>query len=140
MGQGQITRTIARALRLCEDLAEAIVLAHDLGHTPFGHAGEDALHEAMAPFGGFDHNEQTFRILTGLEPRYAGFDGLNLTWETLEGTVKHNGPLIGGPLTDGAGEGGATIPESIASFSALWDLELSSHAGPEAQVAALISP
>ncbi len=128
----QIARSVARALDLNEDLAEAIALAHDLGHTPFGHGGEAALNAAMAPFGGFDHNEQTFRILTGLERRYATFDGLNLTWETLEGTVKHNGPLI-----DGAGRAAAKVPESIAAFSERWDLELASFAGPEAQVAAL---
>src|SRR5689334_2199714 len=91
----QIARSIARALALDEDLAEAMALAHDLGHPPFGHAGEEALDEAMAPFGGFDHNEQTFRILTSLERRYAEFDGLNLTWECLEGIAKHNGPLEG---------------------------------------------
>src|ERR671927_1894784 len=91
----QIARTIARALGLNEDLAEALALAHDLGHTPFGHAGEEALNAEMAPFGGFSHNDQTLRILTRLERRYAAFDGLNLSWETLEGTVKHNGPLIG---------------------------------------------
>ena len=90
----QIARTICRTLRLDEDLGEAVALAHDLGHTPFGHAGEEALHAAMKPFGGFDHNAQTLRILTKLEERYAEFDGLNLTWETLEGAVKHNGPLL----------------------------------------------
>ncbi|HEX2114703.1 MAG TPA: dNTP triphosphohydrolase, partial [Alphaproteobacteria bacterium] len=89
----QIARSIARALRLDEDLAEALALAHDLGHPPFGHAGEEALDEAMHPYGGFRHNDQTFRVLTLLERRYAEFDGLNLTWETLEGIVKHNGPL-----------------------------------------------
>lgn len=128
----QIARSVARALDLDEDLAEAISLAHDLGHTPFGHGGEAALDAAMAPYGGFDHNEQTFRILTSLERRYAGFDGLNLTWETLEGTVKHNGPLI-----DGAGAGRSPVPQSVAAFSKRWDLELSSYAGAEAQVAAL---
>ena len=91
----QIARSIARALGLDEDLAEAVALAHDLGHPPFGHAGEEALDEAMAPFGGFDHNEQTFRILVSLERRYAEFDGLNLTWECLEAIAKHNGPLDG---------------------------------------------
>ncbi|NJO34237.1 MAG: dNTP triphosphohydrolase, partial [Rhodospirillales bacterium] len=91
----QIARSIARALDLNEDLAEAVALAHDLGHTPFGHAGEDALAHCMADYGGFDHNEQTFRIVTLLEKRYAAFDGLNLTWEALEGVVKHNGPLTG---------------------------------------------
>ena len=133
----QIARSVARALDLDEDLAEAIALAHDLGHTPFGHGGEAALDAAMAPYGGFDHNEQTFRILTGLERRYAGFDGLNLTWETLEGTVKHNGPLIGGPLIGGGAEAASAVPDSVAAFSGRWDLELASFAGPEAQVAAL---
>jgi len=128
----QIARSVARALDLDEDLAEAIALAHDLGHTPFGHGGEAALAAAMAPYGGFDHNEQTFRILTGLERHYAGFDGLNLTWETLEGTVKHNGPLI-----DGERRAASDVPESVAAFSERWDLELASYAGPEAQVAAL---
>ncbi len=128
----QIARSVARALGLNEDLAEAIALAHDLGHTPFGHGGEAALDAAMASFGGFDHNEQTFRILTRLEHRYAAFDGLNLTWETLEGTVKHNGPLVG------AGKAPArAVPETIATFCQSWDLELASFAGPEAQVAAL---
>ena len=127
----QIARSIARALGLDEDLAEALALAHDLGHTPFGHSGEQALAEAMAPYGGFDHNEQTFRILTRLERRYAEFDGLNLTWEALEGTVKHNGPLVGP-------HGGARpVPASIADFCRAFDLELASQAGAEAQVAAL---
>src|SRR5437764_4567134 len=89
----QIARTASRALGLDEDLAEALALAHDLGHTPFGHAGEEALNDEMRPYGGFSHNDQTLRILTRLERRYAEFDGLNLTWEALEGTVKHNGPL-----------------------------------------------
>ena len=89
----QIARSMARALGFNEDLSEAIALAHDLGHTPFGHAGEEALDQVMAPYGGFDHNEQTLRVLTKLEERYAGFDGLNLTWETLEGVAKHNGPV-----------------------------------------------
>src|SRR5665213_1446333 len=89
----QIARSLARALGLNEDLAEALALAHDLGHTPFGHAGEEALDQAMRQYGGFSHNDQTLRILTRLERRYADFDGLNLSWETLEGTVKHNGPL-----------------------------------------------
>ena len=125
----QIARTIARALRLDEDLTEAVALAHDLGHTPFGHAGEEALNAVMAPWGGFSHNDQTLRILVYLERRYAEFDGLNLTWETLEGVVKHNGPL--------SGEGQAAPPPSIANYSAGHDLALATWPGPEAQVAAL---
>ena len=131
----QITRSLARALGLNEDLAEAVALAHDLGHPPFGHAGEDALDTAMADWGGFDHNEQTFRVLTALERRYAGFDGLNLTWETLEGVAKHNGPLIGPHAATRAGARG--VPPSIAACCESFDLELADHAGPEAQVAAL---
>jgi dGTPase len=125
----QIARSIARALRLNEDLAEALALAHDLGHPPFGHAGEEALDEAMAGFGGFDHNAQTLRIVTKLEQRYAEFDGLNLTWETLEGIAKHNGPLVG--------EGANALPEAIADYVATHDLELESWPSAEAQVAAL---
>src|SRR5271156_4674044 len=94
MEVGQIARALARALGLDDDLAEALALAHDLGHTPFGHTGEEVLDELMADFGGFDHNAQALRIVTKLERRYAEFDGLNLTWETLEGLVKHNGPLL----------------------------------------------
>ncbi|WP_366555990.1 deoxyguanosinetriphosphate triphosphohydrolase [Aquibaculum sediminis] len=120
----QIARSVARALQLDEDLAEAIALAHDLGHTPFGHAGEDALKAAMEPHGGFDHNEQTFRVVTHLEERYPNFDGLNLTWESLEGLAKHNGP-VGRPRP------------TIADFDAQWSLELGGHASAEAQVAAL---
>ncbi|MFZ3181624.1 MAG: dNTP triphosphohydrolase [Methylocystis silviterrae] len=93
---GQIARALARALRVDEDLAEAVALAHDLGHTPFGHAGEGALEACMAPYGGFDHNAQALRVVTLLERRYARYDGLDLTWETLEGIVKHNGPLLPG--------------------------------------------
>ena len=127
----QIARSIARVLGLNEDLAEALALAHDMGHPPFGHAGEEVLAAEMAPYGGFDHNEQTFRILTRLENRYAEFDGLNLTWETLEGIVKHNGPLTG---TLAAGE---AVPPSIAAYCREVDLELGGLAGAEAQVAAL---
>jgi dGTPase len=123
----QIARSVSRELGLNEDIAEALALAHDLGHTPFGHAGEDALDEAMADFGGFDHNAQTLHIVTALERRYAAFDGLNLTWETLEGVVKHNGPLD---------ESGA-IPATILDYNARHDLELGTYAGPEAQVASL---
>ena len=124
----QIARSISRTLGLNEDLAEALALAHDLGHTPFGHAGEDALSEAMAEYGGFDHNTQTLRILTRLEERYADFDGLNLTWETLEGTVKHNGPLL--PAKN-------SLPPAIERYNESHDLELATYPGPEAQVAAI---
>jgi dGTPase len=128
----QIARTVARALGLNEDLAEALALAHDFGHTPFGHAGEEALDAAMAPFGGFDHNAQTLRILTKLEERYPTFDGLNLTWETLEGVVKHNGPLTGHHA-----ESDRAIPVAIEEYVAEHDLELDTFAGAEAQVAAI---
>jgi dGTPase len=131
----QIARSIARTLGLDEDLAEALSLAHDLGHPPFGHAGEEALDLCMQPFGGFDHNEQTFRVLTLLERRYPAFDGLNLSWETLEGIVKHNGPLIG-PAASVKAKAHA-VPRSIADFSARWDLELGEFASLEAQVAAV---
>src|ERR1700676_2207775 len=131
----QIARTIARPLGLDEDLAEAVGLAHDLGHTPFGHAGEEALNLAMEPFGGFSHNDQTLRILTRLEHGYAEFDGLNLTWETLEGTAKHNGPLVGGPLAGCGSE--RPVPPSIAEYDRLHPLALDTFAGPEAQIAAL---
>ncbi|TDI65349.1 MAG: deoxyguanosinetriphosphate triphosphohydrolase [Alphaproteobacteria bacterium] len=129
----QIARSISRTLGLNEDLAEALALAHDLGHTPFGHSGEDALDAAMADFGGFDHNAQTLVILTRLERRYAQFDGLNLTWETLEGVVKHNGPLTG----PNAAKDGGPIAQAVVDFDRLFPLELSSFAGGEAQVAAL---
>src|SRR5437868_12511098 len=120
----QIARSASRALGLNEDLAEAVALAHDLGHTPFGHAGEEALDEAMRPFGGFEHNDQTLRILTRLEHRYAEFDGLNLTWETLEGTVKHNGPLVGAGTTE-------PLPATIAEYVGRQDLELASYPSAE---------
>lgn len=127
----QIARSIARVLGLDEDLAETLALAHDLGHTPFGHAGETALDGCMKAFGGFDHNAQTLRIVTKLERRYAEFDGLNLTWETLEGLVKHNGPVIV------PGIGMDDLPRAMAEYAETQDLELESYAGPEAQVAAL---
>jgi len=120
----QIARSIARELSLDEDLAEALALAHDLGHPPFGHAGEDALNVKMKPFGGFDHNAQSLRVVTRLEARYAAFDGLNLTWETLEGLVKHNGPV-------------PKPPAYIEAYAKLHDLQLGSHGSAEAQVAAL---
>ncbi|MGH6947956.1 MAG: deoxyguanosinetriphosphate triphosphohydrolase [Kiloniellales bacterium] len=128
----QIARSIARALQSNEDLAEALALAHDLGHPPFGHPGEEALDAEMRPFGGFDHNEQTFRVLTLLEKRYAGFDGLNLTWETLEGVVKHNGPLTGANTCPDK-----ALRPTIAQFDRGFSLELHSQPGVEAQVAAL---
>lgn len=126
----QIARTISRALGLDEDLAETLALAHDLGHTPFGHAGEEALNAEMERFGGFSHNDQTLRILTRLERHYAEFDGLNLTWEALEGTVKHNGPLRG-PGID------RPVPPAIAEYDRRHPLALDTFPGPEAQVAAL---
>ncbi|MDP3895299.1 MAG: deoxyguanosinetriphosphate triphosphohydrolase [Mesorhizobium sp.] len=129
----QIARALARALLADEDLAEAIALVHDFGHTPFGHTGEDALNDCMKGFGGFDHNAQALRVVTKLERRYAEFDGLNLTWETLEGLVKHNGPLVD---AKGAGLKGE-VPRSIRDFNALFDLELSQFAGIEAQCAAI---
>jgi dGTPase len=133
----QIGRALARALGLDEDLAEALALSHDLGHTCFGHTGEDALDACMADHGGFDHNAQTLRIVTRLERRYAGFDGLNLAWETLEGLVKHNGPLLtadGQPTPRYATHG---IPAAILEYDVLNPLDLWSQAGPEAQAASL---
>ena len=121
----QLARSLARTLSADEDLAEAVALAHDLGHTPFGHAGEEALDAVTKDIGGFDHNAHALRLVTRLEHRYADFDGLNLTWETLEGLVKHNGPLQG------------PLPGPIASFDRRWLLELSTWPGLEAQLAAL---
>ena len=133
----QIARALARALGLDEDLAEALALAHDLGHPPFGHAGERALDACLADFGGFDHNAQTLRTVTATERRYPGFDGLNLSWETLEGIVKHNGPLTDadGKATGKYRENG--VPQVIADYNAAHDLALWSHASAEAQVAAI---
>ncbi|WP_034791245.1 deoxyguanosinetriphosphate triphosphohydrolase [Hyphomonas beringensis] len=127
----QIARSIARTLGLDEDLAEALALAHDMGHPPFGHAGEDQLDECMAEYEGFDHNAQTLRIVTKLEVRYPNHDGLNLTWELLEGLVKHNGPVVG-PDTPFE-----SLPAAFREFPYLKDLEPEQFAGPEAQVAAL---
>lgn len=121
----QVARTISRALGLDAELTEAVALAHDLGHTPFGHTGEDALNELMTPYGGFDHNAQAVRIVTELERHYAEWDGLNLSWETLEGIAKHNGPISG------------EVPYALADYNLRHDLELQTHAGAEAQVAAL---
>ena len=124
----QIARAFARAFRLDEDLTEAVALAHDFGHTPFGHAGERVLDRKMQGFGGFDHNAQSLRIVTALERRYAEFDGLNLSWEALEGLVKHNGPLRGQD---------APVPQPILDFDALFPLDLGLHASLEAQAAAI---
>jgi dGTPase len=133
----QIARALARSLGLDEDLAEALALSHDLGHTPFGHTGEDALDACMGPWGGFDHNAQALRIVTRLERRYAAYDGLNLAWETLEGLVKHNGPLrdrAGAPTPRYAARG---TPGVILDYDALQNLQLDSFAGAEAQAAAI---
>ncbi|MGR3513385.1 MAG: deoxyguanosinetriphosphate triphosphohydrolase [Paracoccaceae bacterium] len=121
----QVARTISGALGLNAELTEAVALAHDLGHPPFGHTGEDALAEAMAPYGGFDHNAQALRIVTNLERHYAQFDGLNLTWETLEGIAKHNGPVTG------------ELPWALVAYQDQQDLELDTYASAEAQVAAI---
>src|SRR6476469_337715 len=132
----QIARALARQLGLDEDLTETLALAHDLGHPPFGHAGERALDKCLAAHGGFDHNAQALRVITSLEHRYPEFDGLNLTWETLEGIVKHNGPLAersGAPTGTYRDSG---IPVGISDFNQKFDLELWSYASLEAQVAA----
>ncbi len=133
----QIARSIARPLGLDEDLAETLALAHDLGHPPFGHAGERALNQALAAHEGFDHNAQSLRVVTALERRYTAFDGLNLTWETHEGLVKHNGPVLD---ADGHAAGpyaGNTVPQVIIAFQQKQDLSLARFAGLEAQVAAM---
>ncbi len=129
----QIARALARALRLDGGLAEAVAVVHDFGHTPFGHTGEEALNERMEGYGGFDHNAQSLRIVTKLEHRYADFDGLNLSWETLEGLVKHNGPLLG-PFTAHPDQ---PVPQPILDFNARYDLELDRFASLEAQCAAI---
>jgi dGTPase len=133
----QIARSLARALGLDEDLAEACALAHDLGHPPFGHSGERALDSCLGAAGGFDHNAQTLAVVTRLERRYAGFDGLNLTWEALEGLAKHNGPLIdaaGRPTGSAARRG---VAREIIEFSALQDLQLAEYPSAEAQAGAI---
>jgi dGTPase len=133
----QIARALAKALQLDEDLSEAVALAHDLGHTPFGHTGEDALDACMTPFGGFDHNSHGLRLVTELERRYAAFDGLNLTFETLEGLVKHNGPLLddhGRPLARWRARG---VPAAILAYDSRQSLALAVFASLEAQAAAI---
>jgi dGTPase len=130
----QIARALARALGLDEDLAEATALGHDLGHPPFGHAGERALDACLARHGGFDHNAQTFAVVTRLERRYAAFDGLNLTWDTLEGLVKHNGPLTD---REGHPRRAKALPREIADYDRRHDLALWSYPSAEAQVAAI---
>src|SRR5437660_1203901 len=121
----ELARSLARALALDEDLTEAVALGHDLGHPPFGHAGEDALNACLAEHGGFDHNSHGLRLVTELERHYAEFDGLNLSWETLDGLVKHNGPLLG------------ALPEAIAAYDARQSLRLAEYPSLEAQAAAL---
>jgi dGTPase len=133
----QMARSMARALQLDEDLAEAIALSHDLGHTPFGHAGERALAACMAPYGGFDHNVQAMRVVTLLENRYAEHDGLNLTWETLEGILKHNGPLTNPDGTPYGRYADTGLPDGISEIPAVADLRPSSFASLEAQCAAI---
>ncbi len=133
----QIARSIARRLGLDEDLCEAISLGHDLGHPPFGHAGERALADALSLYGGFDHNAQSLRVLTTLERRYPLFDGLNLTWETLEGLVKHNGPLTDADGTPIGAYAGQSLPFAIRAYIERQDLELHRSASVEAQVAAI---
>lgn len=133
----QIARSLARSLGLDEDLAEALALSHDLGHTPFGHTGEDALDDCLADHGGFDHNAQALRIVTRLERRYAAYDGLNLSWETLEGLVKHNGPIFGSegqPLGRYRKRG---VPGVILEHDGEQPLHLTTHASGEAQAAAI---
>ncbi len=134
---GQIARALARALGLDGDLAEALALAHDLGHTPFGHTGEEVLDELMAPYGGFDHNAQALRIVTKLERRYAAFDGLNLTWEALEGLVKHNGPLLQADGRASPRYAKRGLPVAILEYNAVQDLDLAHFPSAEAQAAAL---
>ena len=133
----QIARALARALGINEDLAEACALAHDLGHPPFGHSGEHALDQCLAGHGGFDHNAQTLSVVTRLERRYAGFDGLNLTYETLEGLVKHNGPLTdtsGRAIGRHAAHG---VAQAILDYNAVQDLELALYPSAEAQAGAI---
>ena len=133
----QIARSIARLMQVDEDLAEAIALAHDLGHPPFGHAGERALNAAMESYGGFDHNAQSLRVVTALERKYAAFDGLNLTWETLEGIAKHNGPVLAESGEPAGPYSGGALPRALEGYNEQHDLELHTWPGIEAQVAAI---
>jgi len=133
----QIARSLARSLGLDEDLAEACALGHDLGHPPFGHSGEEALDRCLADHGGFDHNAQTLSVVTRLERRYAAFDGLNLTFETLEGLVKHNGPLIDAAGRAAGRHAGRGVAQAILDYNARHDLELDLHASAEAQAGAI---
>ena len=133
----QIARALARTLALDEDLAEAIALAHDLGHPPFGHAGERALNTVMEDYGGFDHNGQSLRVVTALERKYAAFDGLNLTWESLEGLAKHNGPVIDSDGNPTAAYAKVGVPRALKDYDEIQDLELASFPSAEAQVASL---
>src|SRR6202521_966290 len=135
----QVARALARALGLDEDLAEALALAHDLGHPPFGHAGERQLDACLRSYGGFDHNAQTLRVVTLIERRYPEFDGLNLTWETLEGIVKHNGPLTDADGRPFGRYGEHGIPSAIALYAKASGVSLATYPGPEAQIAAIRS-
>ncbi len=128
---GQVARSLARLMKVDEDLAETCALAHDLGHTPFAHVGEDALKECMEPYGGFDHNDQTLRVVAYLEKKYPGFDGLNLTWESIEGLVKHNGPVIK------KGEKKPHLEITLRELSKKVDLKLNTYASLEAQLAGI---
>ncbi len=127
----QVARSLSRLLKIDEDLAETCALAHDLGHTPFAHVGEDALKECMEPYGGFDHNDQTLRVVTRLEKKYPGFDGLNLTWESLEGLIKHNGPVVK------KGQKKPKLEITLGEISKVWDLKLNTYASLEAQAAGI---
>ena len=129
----QVARSLARLLKIDEDLAETCALAHDLGHTPFAHVGEDALKECMEPFGGFDHNDQTLRVVTRLEKKYPDFDGLNLTWESVEGLVKHSGPVTG----KGAVKKKKKLETTLGELNKQWDMMLDTYASLEAQVAGI---
>lgn len=127
----QVARSLARLMKIDEDLAETCALAHDLGHTPFAHVGEDALKECMQPYGGFDHNDQTLRVVTKLEQKYPDFPGLNLTWESIEGLVKHNGPVIK------KGQKAKKLETTLSELNKMWDMKLDTYASLEAQAAGI---